>query len=175
MNATIWLFLLLAIGGIGCMSTGGNFAVLRKANLVAIGSMNRQQEPSIFEVSIGQPSQSFGSQFAFSIRLGSARVIRSQDFTLELIQSISTRTNSVDSSSWGIGHVSYGIEGYAFIFQGDRLVEFKAADISLPNGTRLLATLGDPDCKTFSSLPLTREQFQTLFGKPDSEERRKVL
>lgn len=175
MKSVSLLGLLFIIGCSGCMATGGNLAVLKKANLVALGSVKSESEFAIFEVAIGRPSDTLDRQFAFSIRLSSGRVIKSGAFTLELIQSVAARTNVLNSGEWGAGHVSYGVEGCSFVFQGERLVGFKAAEISLPNGTRLSATLGDANAGTFFPLPLTKEQFQVLFGKPDSVERRKVL
>jgi hypothetical protein len=168
------LALLLGIGNSGCMATSGNLAILKKANLVALASVKSESQLAIFEVAIGRPSDTFGRQFAFSIRLSSDRVIKSESFTLEIIQSIATRTNVLTSGEWGTGHIAYGVEGCSFVFKGSRLVGFKAAEILLPNGTSLSAILGSGDGRFFS-LPLTKEQFQVLFGKPESVEHRKVL
>jgi len=166
---------LLMIGCSGCMATNGNLVVLKKSNMVALGSMKSESQFSIFEVAIGRPSDILDQRCGFSIRLSSGRVIKSEAFTLDLIQSVATRTNVLTSGEWGAGHVSYGVEGCSFVFQGDHIVGFKAAEISLPKGVRLSATLGDAKAEKFFPLPLTKDQFQLLFGKPDSEERRKVL
>jgi len=173
---TVFLLgILFVIGCSGCMATGGNVAILTKANLVALGSVKSESQFSVFEVAIGRPGDTFDKRFDFSIRLSSGRVIKSDSFTRELVKSVATRINVLNSGEWGMGHVSYGVEGYSFVFQEERLVGFKAAEISLPNGTRLSATLGDASARTFFPLPLTTEQFQLLFGKPDSVERRKTL
>jgi len=174
-NAATLMAALLMTGCFGCMATDGNLAVLKKSNLMALGSVKSESQIAIFEVTIGRPVDAFDQRFAFSVRLSSGQVIKSEAFALELIQSIATRTNALSSGEWGTGHVSYGVEGCSFVFQGERLVSFKAAEISLPNGTRLSATLGDAKAQKFFPLPLTKDQFQLLFGKPDSEERRKFL
>lgn len=175
MKTVLFLGMLFVIGCSGCMVTGGNLAIFKKANLVALGSVKSESQILVFEVAIGRPGDTFDKQFAFSIRLSSGRVIKSDSFTRERVQSVATRTNVLNSGEWGTGHVSYGVEGYSFVFQEERLVAFKAAEISLPNGTRLSATLGNASTGILFPLPLTTEQFELLFGKPDSVERRKTL
>ena len=175
MNAATLVAALLMIGCLGCMVTNGNLAILRKYNLMALGSVKDESPIAIFEVTIGRPVEPFDRRFAFSVRLSSGQAIKSETFALELIQSIATRTNALSTGEWGTGHVSYGVEGYSFVFQGDRLVSFKAAEISLPNGSRLSAILGDSEAQNFFPLPMSKEQLTLLFGKPDSDERRKVL
>lgn len=175
MKKAILLAILLIFSCYGCMTAGGNLVVLKKSNLIALGSVKGESQCAVFEVTIGSPDYNFDQQFDFSIRLSSGQIIKSDEFTPELIQSIATRTNVLSSGRWGMGHVSYGVEGFSFIFQEERLVSFKAAEILLPNKTRLSASLGDANAQKFFTLPLTKGQFQYLFGEPDSEERRKVL
>ncbi len=156
----------------GCMR--GNLVTMGKQNLIAQGNAKGKDQVEIFQITIGSIEKPFDRQFSFSIRLDSGRTIKSDSFSLELIRSLATRTNVI-SSEERPGCVSYMIGGFAFIYEGDRLVEFSAAEYVLPGGTRLTATLGDARAERFYSLPLTRDQFRTLFGEPECENRRTVL
>ena len=129
MKTVFLLGILFVIGCSGCMATGGNVAILTKANLVALGSVKSESQFSVFEVAIGRPGDTFDKRFYFSIRLSSGRVIKSDSFTRELVKSVATRINVLNSGEWGTGHVSYGVEGYSFFFQEERLVGFKASEI----------------------------------------------
>lgn len=172
MKNLIMLLLALITGGFGCMSK--NLVTFGNKNLVALGSVKGKSQIRIFDIKIGSLKSPFDRKFKFCIRLDSGRTINSDSFSVDAVRPFATRTNILNSGQWA-GCIAYQIEGYGFTFKDEQLVGFSAADYLLPGGEKMSATLGDAKCEKFYPLPLSKEQFQNLFGEPESEERQKVL
>jgi hypothetical protein len=145
-----------------------NTAKLTKGNLRADGNINRRGDISIVSIEIGTPDDRFDDRFEFSIRLDSGRVIHSREFTRDLVDSIADppglRIRRVGETKGFV--YAYVGGGTIFEFDGEQLVTFAARKMTPPGGD-FSTTLGDASSETFFRMPLTVEQFELLFGKPE--------
>ena len=143
-----------------------NLRELSKGNLTAFGTLTKKTL-KVQSVSIGTPSQPFGEQFIFAVKLNNGSVVESKAFNRAQLSSVADRTFTPNKKDgWTKEASGFAIEGYSFVFIGEKVIQFKASVISLP-GKTFSPTLGKADGSKWYPFPLTEPEFIELFGDPE--------
>lgn len=149
-----------------------NYRKYMKDNIDAGGSIDFNGNAKYYNITIGSPSNPFDSaKMKFSIKLKNGMIFAADEMTLDKISSIpaiikNTENNIGRFNEFGPTCVKFFIDGNSFVFLDNKIVCFSAAWIETKSVT-YIPVIGNKNKTEFYEFPITQEQLESLFGKPD--------
>ena len=149
---------LLAFCLAGCLAPNLRYADIGQ---VSARAHLRKGVASYYQIEIKQPTDASAPQF--SIRLPHGKILQRSFFTYDALKQAGFRDLHRDYKSQ-YSHELTG-HGVSFCFSDDRLMLIRMSDVSRIGGDG--AGIGREDGNRFYSLPLSQEDLETLFGRPN--------
>ena len=152
----------------GC-STLAHYTGYIKDNIKIIGARNAYSSKAVFydmEIKYNDKNQINTNLPSFSIKLLNGIVIFSKQFKYKYISSLPNIKKYISKDDAKI--TDYMIDGFLFSFYGKNLIFFRTDRFQ--GGKEYTPMIGNKDGTIFYKFPLTQNQIEKIFGKPDKYE-----
>ena len=152
----------------GC-STFAHYTGYIKGNIKVIGSRNAYANDAVFydiEIKYNKKNKPQKKPYYFSIKLLNGTIVFSKKFTYKYISSIPNIKKHISKENNKITY--FKIDGFFFSFYKNKLTFFGTDRFQ--EGKEYNPVIGNEDGTKFYKFPLTQNQLEDLFGKPDKYE-----